>query len=379
MSSINETCGILRLALVFEAVMRDWILAQPACSLLSVMMFELRYSRQILFPGIGAEGQAKLRQGHVLLVGCGALGSILAEILVRAGVGKLRLADRDYVDETNLQRQALFTEQDCLSGLPKAVAAARHLREINSQVEVETFVADVDSRNIGLLLQPAGLILDGTDNFETRYLLNDASLKYGIPWVYGACVGAYGLCAAFLPGEPPCLRCLLREMPPAGSSPTCDTSGVLGPIVHAVAAMEAAEALKILTGNTRHLSRKLTTIDLWENRVVSVDLSGLQPDPECPACGTHRFEFLSGTRQSRTESLCGSGAVQIRCREPLSIPFEELARRLEPQARVVYNEYLLKAQWDEIEIAQFRDGRAIVRGVHDVDEARRLYAKLIGL
>lgn len=343
------------------------------------MMLDPRYSRQILFPGIGADGQARLRQSHVLLVGCGALGSVLAEILVRAGVGRLRIADRDYVDETNLQRQALFTEQDWLSGLPKAVAAARHLKEINSQVEIEECVVDVDFRNIGLLLQSAGLILDGTDNFEARYLLNDASLKWGIPWVYGACVGAYGLCAAFLPGQSPCLRCLLEDMPPAGSSPTCDTSGVLGPIVHAVAAMEAVEALKVLTGNAQHLSRKLTTIDLWENRVVSVDLSGREPDPECPACGKHRFEFLSGARESRTESLCGSSAVQIRCREPLGIPFEDLARRLAPQARVVYNEYLLKAQWDEIEIAQFRDGRAIIRGAGGVDEAKRFYAKFIGL
>jgi molybdopterin/thiamine biosynthesis adenylyltransferase len=343
------------------------------------MVFDSRYSRQILFSAIGADGQTRLRQSSVLLVGCGALGSVSAEILVRAGIGRLRIADRDYVDETNLQRQALFTEQDCLSGLPKAVAAARHLREINSQVDIEECVVDVDSRSIGSLLLPADLIVDGTDNFEARYLLNDASLKWGIPWVYGACVGAYGLCTSFLPGLSPCLRCLLEEMPPVGSSPTCDTSGVLGPIVHAVAAMETAEALKILTGNVQHLSRKLTSIDLWENRFVSVDLSGRPPDPECPACGKNQFEFLSGERESKTENLCGSGAVQIRCREPLGMPFEELALRLAPQARVVYNEYLLKAQWNDIEIAQFRDGRAIVRGAHGVDEARRFYAKFIGL
>jgi len=341
-------------------------------------MTENRYSRQILFSGIGSEGQARLGRSRVLLVGCGALGSVLAEIMVRAGIGSLALADRDYVDESNLQRQSLFTEQDWKAGLPKAVAAARHLRDINSAVELEDHVVDVTPDTIEPLLDKRDLILDGTDNFEARYLINDASLKFRIPWVYGACVGAYGLCYAFVPGRTPCLRCVLEKMPPPGSSPTCDTVGVIGPIVHLVAAFETAEALKILAGRLDRLNPRMITADLWENRVAPFDLSAVRPDPDCPACGRGNYEFIAGAHRARVQTLCGSNAVQFWRADAGEVPLESIARRLHALGPVTENEYLLRAQVDEIEIAMFRDGRTIVRGVRDMEEAKRAYARFIG-
>jgi len=337
-----------------------------------------RYSRQVLFQPIGREGQEKLGRARVLLVGCGALGSVLAEILVRAGIGRLTLADRDYVDESNLQRQSLYTEADAREGLPKAVAAVRHLREINSAVEIVERIADVNAQSVASLVQEQDLILDGTDNFETRYLLNDASLKWNIPWIYGACVGSYGLCLAFLPGLTACLRCVLQQLPPPGSSPTCDTSGVVGPIVHLVAALQAAEALKILTGNLRQVNRKVVTVDVWENRVSTMDLSQLNRDGGSPACGQGRFEFLEGVHEAQTQALCGRNAVQIWRSSPRPVDFKPIAERLARLGPVQYNEFLLRAHVDNLEIALFRDGRGIIRGTQNSDEAQRIYAKYIG-
>jgi molybdopterin-synthase adenylyltransferase len=337
-----------------------------------------RYSRQTLFTGIGTAGQEKLAKSRVLLVGCGALGSVIAEILVRAGVGCLTIADRDYVEESNLQRQSLFTEEDARAAIPKAVAAAGHLREINSGVVTDPRIVDVHSRTIEELVRGQHLIVDGTDNFETRYLLNDASLRWDVPWVYGACVGSYGLCAAFVPGRTPCLRCLLEQLPPPGSSPTCDTAGVIGPIVHFVAAMESAEALKILTGALDRVNRKLTTVDLWENQFHALDLSRGQRSPGCPACGERRFEFLEGKHEGQSETLCGRNAVQIRRSASRPVEFEPIAARLAPVGTVNYNDFLLRATVDGFEIALFRDGRGIVRGTRDAEEARRIYAKYIG-
>lgn len=341
-------------------------------------MPESRYSRQIIFPGIGSEGQAALRRSRVLLVGCGALGSVIAEILVRAGVGALTVADRDYVDETNLQRQSLFTEEDCRQSLPKAVAAARRLRAINSEVEIAEHVVDVDPETIEPLVRPADLILDGTDNFETRYLLNDAALAWEKPYIYGGCIGAYGLSIAIIPGLTPCLRCILEQMPPPGSSPTCDTAGVIGPIVHLVAALEAAEALKVLTGNLEKVNRKLVSVDLWENRMLALDLAGMGANPDCPACGRRRFEFLEGEQRTRTHSLCGRNAFQVRPAGSASLDLAAIARRLALQGKVSVNEFLLRADLGAFEIALFRDGRAIIRGTSDADEAKRVYAKFIG-
>jgi molybdopterin-synthase adenylyltransferase len=337
-----------------------------------------RYSRQVLFRGIGAEGQARIGESHVLLIGCGALGSVVAEILVRAGVGRLTVIDRDYIDESNLQRQSLFTESDCRNGLPKAIAATNRLREINSQVEVVGQVMDVRAGTIETLLDGVSLILDGTDNFETRYLVNDVSVKYRIPWVYGACVGAYGLCSPIIPGMTPCLRCMIEQLPPAGSSPTCDTAGIIGPAVHLVASLESAEALKILTGNLKQLSRRLVCIDLWENRIAQVDLGKDGPDPACPACGLNDFEFLRGTREGHSHSLCGRNAVQVWSDSGQSIAFAPIAERLGALGEVEYNEYLLRARVPPYEIALFRDGRAIIRGTQDSDEARRVYSRYVG-
>jgi adenylyltransferase/sulfurtransferase len=337
-----------------------------------------RYSRQVLFAPIGARGQEALGRSRVLLVGCGALGSVLAEILVRAGVGRLTLADRDYVDESNLQRQSLYTEEDASEAQPKAAAAARRLRAVNSRVALDARVADVGPANIEALAAGQDLILDGTDNFETRYLLNDASLRWGVPWVYGACVGGYGLAAAFVPGRTSCLRCVLRELPAPGSSPTCDTAGVIGPIVHLVAGLQAAEALKLLTGNRTSLSGRLVTVDVWENRVRALDISRNARDPRCPACGLGRFEFLSAGHERQARLLCGRNAVQVPSGSPLPVDLAAIAERLRRLGAVRCNEHLLTARVDAFEIALFRDGRSIVRGTDDPAEARRVHAKLIG-
>lgn len=332
----------------------------------------------MLFGGIGAAGQEKIGRSRVLLVGCGALGSVIAEILVRAGIGCITIADRDYVEESNLQRQSLFTEEDCTDGLPKAIAAARHLRAINSSIDVCPEVTDVRASNIEALVQDQDLLLDGTDNFETRYLLNDASLRWQKPWVYGACVGAYGMSVAFIPHVTPCLRCILQLLPPPGSSPTCDTVGVVGPIVHLVAAFESAEALKLITGRTDLLNRKLVTMDLWENRLATMDLSLQKPDPECPACGQGELEFLDGHHEGRADMLCGRNAVQISRAAERTVDLAAIAGRLSQSGPVTLNEFLLRAKIGEIEIALFRNGRAIVKGTRDIGEARRIYSRFIG-
>jgi len=337
-----------------------------------------RYSRQILFQGIGTAGQEKLGKSRVLLVGCGALGSVIAEVLVRAGIGTLTIADRDYVEESNLQRQALFTEADACEGLPKAVAAARHLGLINSSVSLNAQIVDVNAKTIEALIQGQDLMMDGTDNFETRYLLNDASLKWNVPWVYGACVGSYGLCVPMIPGKTPCLRCLMEQLPAPGSAPTCDTVGVIGPIVHLVAAMETAEALKILTGNAALINRKLTGIDLWDNQIMTMDLSQAERLSGCPACVERRFEFLSGEHESQAQMLCGRNSVQISRSTPRPLDFGPIAKRLASVGSVKCNDYLLRANVEGFEIAVFRDGRSIVRGTRDAEEARRIYAKFIG-
>jgi len=341
-------------------------------------MISERYSRQVLFQGIGRQGQERIQNSRVLIVGCGALGSVCAEILVRAGVGSVTIADRDYVDESNLHRQSLFTEGDWREGLPKAIAAVRHLHAINSSTSIRAEVTDVRAATIEPLIAGQAAILDGTDNFETRYLLNDASLRWNIPWVYGACVGAYGMSLAFLPHRTPCLRCLLELMPPPGSSPTCDTVGVIGPVVHLVAALESAEALKLLSGRVDQINRRLVTMDLWHNQSTFLDLSKRGPDPDCPACGRGRLEFLDGTMEARTEVLCGRNAVQITRPVPRPVEFDTIAARLAPQGTVTHNDYLLKACAGGFEIALFRDGRAIIRGTRDIEEARGIYSRFIG-
>jgi molybdopterin-synthase adenylyltransferase len=335
-----------------------------------------RYSRQVLFSGIGSEGQERITAARVALVGCGALGAVQASLLVRAGIGTLRIIDRDFVEESNLQRQILFDEEDVAAVLPKAVAAEKKLRAVNSLVNVEGVVEDVNATSIPRLLDGFDLIIDATDNFDARFLINDYSVKSGIPWVYGACVGSYGLTFPILPGEGACLRCVFESAPPAGVSPSCDTAGVIGPIVSVIAGMQVAEALKILAGRRERINRKITTIDLWENRHEVIDLP--PPYPECPCCGKREYPYLDGALGSDATTLCGRNSVQIRRRGGDSVDLDEIARRLEPLGRVERNRFLLRASIDNYQLTIFADGRAIVNGTYDTAIARSIYARYIG-
>jgi adenylyltransferase/sulfurtransferase len=333
-----------------------------------------RYSRQELFAGIGPEGQARLRRASVVVVGCGALGSSLAEMLVRAGVGRLSVVDRDFVEPSNLQRQCLFDERDAAEALPKAVAAERRLRQLNAEVELRGIVQDLAGDNAAALIAGHDLVLDGTDNFEARFLLNDACLRARIPWVYGACVGAYGLALAVRPGLTPCLRCLLGERPAPGSQPTCDTVGVVAPIVQVVAGVQGAEALKLLAGRGDALLPGLVTLDLWTGTFDVLDLRGRAPS--CPACTEGRFETLEQPAPAAT--LCGRDAVQIRPLPGVTVDLQALAARLSGSGAVRCNEHLVRFACDGAELVVFQDGRALVKGVADPVRARSLYARYVG-
>jgi molybdopterin/thiamine biosynthesis adenylyltransferase len=335
-----------------------------------------RYSRQILFSGIGKEGQAQLIASKVALVGCGALGAVQASLLVRAGIGALRIIDRDFVEESNLQRQILFDEEDVKSMLPKAVAAEKKLRSVNSLVQVEGLVEDVNSSSIDRLLGGFDLILDATDNFDARFLLNDYAVKNGIPWIYGACVGSYGLTFPIIPSDTACLRCIFESAPPAGVSPSCDTAGVIGPIVSVIAGMQVAEALKILSGRRESVNRKIITTDLWDNRREAVDLP--HPHPECPCCGRREFPYLDGSLGADVTTLCGRNSVQIRRREAAVIDLDDLAQKLGALGRLEKNRFLLRASIDGYQVAVFADGRAIVTGTYDPAVAKSIYARYIG-
>jgi adenylyltransferase/sulfurtransferase len=330
----------------------------------------------VLFPEIGAEGQAKLMSARVALVGCGALGTVQASLLVRAGVGTLRIIDRDFVEESNLQRQVLFDEEDARAVLPKAVAAERKLRAANSLVTVEGVVDDLNPASATRLLDGFDLLLDATDNFDARFLLNDYSVKTGVPWIYGACVGSYGLTFPVLPGETACLRCVFESAPPPGLSPTCDTAGVLGPIVGLVASVQAGEALKILAGRRDRVSRRMLVADVWEGRYNAVDLPAR--DPACPCCSRRLFEYLEGDRGSEPASLCGRDSVQIRRRDGQRLDLDEVARRLGPIASLEKNKFLLRAEIDSYRLTIFADGRAIIGGTNDPAVARSVYARYIG-
>lgn len=336
-----------------------------------------RYVRQTRYPPFGEAGQRRLAQSRALVCGCGALGSTLSNLLVRAGVGSVRIVDRDFVEATNLPRQVLFDEDDAAQGLPKAMAAADKLRRVASHVEIEPVVADVDHTNVERLCQGVDVIVDGTDNFQTRFLLNDASVRLGIPWVYGGCLGAEGQTMTVMPGETACLRCLMRECPPPGTTPTCDTAGVLGPIVGVIASIEAVEAMKVLSGHPEAVSRSLTVVELWDARVRQVDLSALRDQVDCPACKRGELPWLAGHEGGQTAVLCGRNAVQL-THTGVSVPLEELARRLESVGQVTRNPFLVRLKVDEYELTVFPDGRAIVGGTADVAAARTLYAKYVG-
>jgi molybdopterin/thiamine biosynthesis adenylyltransferase len=335
-----------------------------------------RYSRQILFEGIGEEGQRRLRASRVLVVGCGALGSAHAEMLARAGVGELVIVDRDFVEESNLQRQTMFTERDARERLPKAVAAARRVAEINSDVRCEAEVADVNNSNVERLVEGRDVVLDGTDNFATRYLLNDACVKHQVDWVYGAAVGSYGVTLTVRPRVTPCLRCVFPEAPPAGTAPTCDTAGVIMPVVLTVAAAQVAEALKLLTGRAESLHGGLVQFDVWRNEWRRIRLRERAPD--CPACVLGRFETLGAEAGEMTSVLCGRDAVQVSPARAAQIDLAALAERLRAAGEVKVNEYLLRLRVGPHELTVFRDARAIVRGTDDPSLARSLYARYVG-
>jgi molybdopterin-synthase adenylyltransferase len=331
-----------------------------------------RYSRQILFPGIQAEGQERLLAAHAVIVGCGALGTFQAAALARAGVGRLTIVDRDYIEASNLQRQWLFTETDAAEALPKAVAAAHRLAEINQDTRVQGIVADLTAANIANFCADAGVILDGTDNFDTRYLINDYALCRGIPWIYGAAVASYGLSMPVIPGRTACLRCVYPD-PPSGAQPTCETAGVLNSITAAIAAIQVADALKMLCGAGDTVRRRITTMDVWEGTVRQVDQPA--PDPQCPACGRREFEFLKAERRAPV-SLCGRNAVQIH--DPRTLDLRELKSRLEKLGEVRASDYALRFFTAPYEMTIFPDGRAIIKGTSDTGVARSLYAKYVG-
>ncbi len=337
-----------------------------------------RYARQIRYAPIGQEGQRKLLASRVLVCGCGALGSVLANTLVRAGVGHLRIVDRDFLELNNLQRQVLYDERDVAAGIPKAIAAQQRLAQINSSVDVEAIVADVDHLKIARLVQDVDLILDGTDNFEIRYLLNDASLHYQIPWIYGGCIGAVGQTMTILPGETPCFRCVHPEPPPPGTTETCDSAGILGPIINVIASIQACEALKILTGHRNAVSRSLLVFELWDNRVRQIKLDALLGAGNCPACARREFPWLQGERGGHTAVLCGRNAVQLSFPQPIAVSLESLETKLQGIGIVTRNKYLLRLQLDSFTLNVFPDGRAIIVGTENIAEARTLYARYVG-
>ncbi|MGL4551854.1 MAG: ThiF family adenylyltransferase [Gemmataceae bacterium] len=337
-----------------------------------------RYSRQMRFYGVGEAGQKKLLASRVALCGCGALGTVLANVLVRAGVGFVRVIDRDFVETSNLQRQVLFDENDVIESLPKAEAATKKLRAINSSVTVEPVVTDIDRTNIEALCGDVDLILDGTDNFEVRYLINDVAVKLGKPWVYGGCIGSHGQVLPIIPGKTPCLRCVFEAAPAPGETGTCETAGVLGPIVNIVASLQATEAMKILTGSLDMLNPELTYLDIWENVHKRIKVAPLLGKVDCPCCQRRRFEWLDGEHGSQTTSLCGRNAVQVSHKVPGKLNFEEMARHLGMMGKVTFNKFLLKFAVDDYEFTVFPDGRAIIKGTDDEDKARTLYAKYVG-
>ncbi|MDH4255885.1 MAG: ThiF family adenylyltransferase [Gammaproteobacteria bacterium] len=355
-----------------------------------------RYHRQMLLPGFGPEGQRRLLDSTALILGCGALGSVAADMLARAGVGHLVIVDRDIVELTNLQRQVLFDERDVDEGLPKAAAAKRKIAAINSQVRVTAIVEDINHTNIEHLAVAADILVDGLDNFETRYLANDLAVKSGVPYVYGAAVGTTGMSFAILPHTggrtawesptnfaTPCFRCLFEEAPPPGTSPTCDTVGVVGPAIGIVANFQVAEALKILTGQYARVSRRLLSLDLWSNELLQLKVDGAYEKGDCPCCRQRRFDYLDGAAGSSAAVLCGRNAVQLRHKErPDRVDLRSLARRLRAHGAVQVNEFLLRAHITDgdkpYEITLFPDGRAIIKGTNEAIVARGIYAKYVG-
>jgi adenylyltransferase/sulfurtransferase len=337
------------------------------------MKFDDRYSRQVLFPGIGSEGQARLSQGRVAIVGCGATGACVSGLLARAGVGHLVIIDRDYVESSNLQRQSLFDEADAAESLPKAVAAGRKIAAFNSEVQTTPMVADLTPENIELLLRDTDLILDATDNFETRYLINDFAVKHGRPWIYAAAVAAYAVTMNVLPGETACLACVFPA-PPEGTIETCDTAGILNSAVNLIGSIQATEAIKFLVGAKDKLRRTLLSFDVWSNE--QAEIAAGRPRPGCQTCEMHQFIHLAGERRPQI-TLCGRNSVQIHERNR-PVDFAEMSARLGTHGTVKHNAFVLKFWRDPYEMTLFPDGRAIIKGTSDTSIARSLYARFVG-
>ncbi len=339
-----------------------------------------RYRKQSLCGVIGPAGQTRIEAASALLVGCGALGSVIADALVRAGIGKLRIVDRDFVEISNLQRQVLYDEQDVTDRLPKAVAAARKLRQVNSTILIEEFVDDIDADSIGRHGQGVDIILDGTDNFETRLLINDYALEQNIPWVNGACISTHGQVRTIIPGRTPCYRCLVPDLPEPGSVETCDTAGVLAPTVQVVAALQVVEAMKLLTGVYDREIPRLTVVDVWEGTLRRLSLGGLDSSRDCPACGGGERSYLRGDKGSRNVVLCGRNAVQLSPPTRGNMELDQLAARWSTLGEVQSNAYLtrLKLADQGLEITVFRDGRAIIQGTQEPAVARSVYARYVG-
>ncbi len=332
-----------------------------------------RYSRQVLFKEIGADGQKKLAEARVVIVGCGATGSAIASLLARSGVGTLRILDRDYVEPSNLQRQTLFDESDARESLPKAIAAARQIARFNSQIVVESHVADLIPSNVDSLLGGANLILDGTDNFETRYLINDYAVKNLVPWIYSAAVGSYCVAMNILPGQTACLACMFPASP-RGTVETCETAGILNSAVNLVASIAASEATKFLVGARSKMRRTLLSWDVWSNE--RAELAADVPRSGCVVCGEREFVHLAGEGRPHI-TLCGRNSVQIHERQR-PVDFVELTGRLQPHGNVRHNEFVLKFWREPYEMTLFPDGRAIIKGTTDTAVARSLYAQYVG-
>lgn len=332
-----------------------------------------RYSRQVLFRGIGLDGQQKLAESEVAIVGCGATGSTLTGLLARAGVGKLRIIDRDYVEPSNLQRQSLFDEADAAESLPKAIAAARKVAAFNSQIVAEPKVADLTPGTVDSLLTGVSLILDGTDNFETRYLINDFAVKNSLPWIYTAAVGSYGVTLNVIPGQTACLSCIFPE-PPQGTFETCETAGILNSAVNLAASIAATEAVKFLVGAEKQLRRSLLSFDVWWNE--RAEISADHPRPGCRTCGQREFPHLAGEGRPHI-TLCGRNSVQIHERHR-PVDLAQMSQRLMAHGTVRHNDFVLKFWHEPYEMTLFPDGRAIIKGTTDTAVARSLYARYVG-
>jgi len=335
-----------------------------------------RYARQTVLPVIGVEGQHRMLASRVAVIGCGATGTVIANHLARAGVGYLRIIDRDWVEWNNLQRQLLFDESDARDGTPKALAAALRLRAVNSEIEIEAAVTDVSAANVEELIGDCDLVMDGTDNFETRYAVNDACVKLGKPWVYTGAVSTYGMSLLVRPGETACLRCAFPDPPPAGNAETCDTAGVLGPAVSVIASISATEAIKWLVGDLTALADSLVHVDVWD---LSWHKFRIERKTDCPCCVGREFPFLEAAGGSHAVSLCGRNAIQISVASAARLDLPRLAERLQSVGTVTVNPFLLKLDLGEHQLTLFGDGRAIIHGTTDETVARNLYARYVGL